>query len=186
VEPLVLSLDFSEVNPAGSTVRGYPQNGLNKATIRSYMKYDNDDGSFTLYCNMTTGNIDHRERWGSAKGMPFLMSHLISAGVPEDALRQGPQKVPLHKLAGKTVYFNFVRPNLLPDGTAMEGSYPKYRWMSEDAFDKASAAAGNTQAATKKAVESGDFQVETPENGAGPKPTADAGNIDWILGDSAK
>ena len=182
MDPLVIDIDFGNVSPFGQTVRGYPEDGLNEATIRSYMKYDNDDGTWALYVNLTTGNIDHRERFNSSH-LGFLMGHLVALGIPEADLKKGGQ-IPFHKLAGKKVYFDYTRPNLLPDGTAAQGSYPKYRWMAEALFNKAKGAKGEAKKAAQEVVESGDFAVEdAPPNGADNPPLkAQDTDVSWILG----
>jgi hypothetical protein len=181
-DSILLNIDFSDVEPVNQTQRGYPESGTQKATIRTYMEYETDDGSSTLYCNMTTGNIDHRERWntGNEWGKRFLMTHFINAGVPLDVLKSG-KKLPLDKLKGREVYFNYTRPNVLPDGTAAQGSYPKYKWISKDEYDATLAAPTQAAAAVEESVSKGEFVVETKtEDAPAVTPTADAGDLGWL------
>tara|TARA_R110000824_G_scaffold253717_4_gene442747 strand:- start:38 stop:625 length:588 start_codon:yes stop_codon:yes gene_type:complete len=182
--PNLLNFDFSKVDPIVPTQRGFPDAGPNEGRIRGYTKYENDDGPPTWCVNLTTGNIDHRERFNLNYefAQRLFMTHLLKAGIPMEALRSGKQ-LPVDKLKGRTVYFNYTPPKLKPDGSAVERSYAKYAWMTKEEHDAVVAAPQQTAAAAQAAVSSGDFAVESKPSSVAPKPepTADRSDLGWLL-----
>ena len=65
--------------------------------------------------------------------MPFVKAFLLSAGIGEDKL-SGKSKVPFHKTVGRTVYFNYVPPEMDSTGKAVQGSYPKYTFYTKERY----------------------------------------------------
>tara|TARA_R110000751_G_scaffold22447_4_gene63323 strand:- start:40 stop:633 length:594 start_codon:yes stop_codon:yes gene_type:complete len=187
-DPILLDIDFTNVEPIVQTERGFPDAGPNKARIRGYIEFENDGVPNTLQCNMTTGVIDHRERFNLAYDFAkrLFMTHLVKAGIPLDVLRSG-KKLPLDKLKGRTVYFNYTPPKLNSDGSAVEKSYPKYAWLSESEYNAMVAAPAQAAQAAEEAVSSGDFAVENEVKAPAPTPTpsptpaADESDLGWLL-----
>jgi hypothetical protein len=180
----LLNFDFSNVDPIVPTQRGFPDAGPNEGRVRGYTEYENDEGPSTWCVNLTTGNIDHRERFNLNYDFAqrLFMTHLLKAGIPMDVLRSG-KKLPLDKLKGRTVYFNYTPPKLKADGSAMERSYAKYAWLTKEEYDAAVAAPQQTAAAAQAAVASGDFAVESKPASAAPKveAAADSSDLGWLL-----
>jgi hypothetical protein len=106
-----------------------------------------------------------------------LKAFLVSAGLPESKL-EGKSKIPFHKMSGRTIYFNYVPPEMDSQGKAIQGSYPKYTFYTKGRYTQ-------MQEITKLAPQ--DVQVET-SNGAGT-PVAQAAaaksddEYDFILDD---
>ena len=180
----LLNFDFSNVDPIVPTQRGFPDAGPNEGRVRGYTEYENDEGPSTWCVNLTTGNIDHRERFNLNYDFAqrLFMTHLLKAGIPMDVLRSG-KKLPLDKLKGRTVHFNYTPPKLKADGSAMERSYAKYAWLTKEEYDAAVAAPQQTAAAAQAAVASGDFAVESKPASAAPKveAAADSSDLGWLL-----
>ena len=160
MEKLNIELDFTGVSAATGGI-GYLKAGLHTAQIVEFSYFD-DSGR--LYVYMMTDGVRHKDSFNtsSAASMPFVKAFLLSAGVPESKLA-GKSKIPFEKLAGKTVYFNYVPPEMDSTGKAVMGSYPKYTFYGKGRYTQMQAVANLTPQ---------DVEVET-SNGAG-KPVSQA------------
>ena len=175
MENLTLELDFTGIITASGGL-GYLKAGLHTAVVADITKYDDSN---RLYVYMVTSGIRHRDSFNldSAGALPFLKAFLVSAGLPESKL-EGKSKIPFHKMSGRTVYFNYVPPEMDSQGKAVQGSYPKYTFYTKERYTQ-------MQEITKLAPQ--DVQVET-SNGAGA-PVAQAAaaksddEYDFILDD---
>ena len=113
---------------------------------------------------MMTDGVRHKDSFNTSSiaSMPFVKAFLLSAGVPDSKL-SGKGKVPFDKLVGKTVYFNYVPPEMDSTGKAVQGSYPKYTFYGKSRYIQMQEVSNLTPQ---------DVEVET-SNGAG-KPVAQA------------
>jgi len=130
-----VAIDFTDATPAGGF--GYPKMGLNTARITEWKHYPaGDRGGAVFYLYMVTDGIQHRERFGVERGLPFMLSALISAGAPEKAVvgKKVTGKI-LEKTTGKRVFFHYTPPELDPNGKARKGSYPSYSFYTKDRYD---------------------------------------------------
>ena len=131
MDNLVLELDFSGVNAASGGL-GYLKAGLHSAKIVEFAYFE-DSGR--MYAYMMTTGTRHRDSFNtsSAGALPFVKAFLLSAGIGEDKL-SGKSKVPFHKTVGRTVYFNYVPPEMDSTGKAVQGSYPKYTFYTKERY----------------------------------------------------
>jgi hypothetical protein len=152
-----MRVDFSDIGSVISRM-GFLSSGLHTAAILEYKEFE-DSGR--LYFYMQTDGVRHRESFMLAKGLIFLKLFLVSAGVPEEKLN-GPIdnfESMLDKIVGRTVYFNYQRPELDSDGKKVQGSYPKYSFYPKKQYEMMVAA--RTPAATQAAV--ADIVTEEPK-----------------------
>ena len=162
MDSLTLDLDFTGITPSSGL--GFLPAGNHTAPVVDINHYEDSN---RLYVYMDTEGVRHRESFslaananGERKGMSFLMNFLISAGVPSDAIANRPVKnFPLHNLEGKTVYFAYTPPSLDEKGAALQGSYPSYKFTTQDRFNA-------IQSISEVAVQAPfEVEVSAPTNG---------------------
>lgn len=165
MDSLTLDLDFTGINPSSGL--GYLEAGTHSGTVADIRHYADSN---RLYVYMETDGIRHRESFslapnagGERKGLVFLLNFLVSAGVPSDKIANRPVKgFPLHNLVGKNVYFQYTPPVMNDNGTAMDGSYPSYKFISADRF--------NSIQNTVNTIAKASFDVEAPAATNGQAP----------------
>tara|TARA_R110000824_G_scaffold3120_4_gene14407 strand:+ start:699 stop:1259 length:561 start_codon:yes stop_codon:yes gene_type:complete len=137
-DDLTLEIDFTGISAATGGISVLPP-GTHTASIDEYARFT-DNGSNKLYVYMVTDGLRHRQSWNltSDGSKSHLMAFLLSAGVP-DAKLNGKAKIPFSKTVGRTVYFNYVPPELDANGKAVQGSYPKYTFYTKGRYDKLAA-----------------------------------------------
>jgi hypothetical protein len=130
-ETINIKLDFTGINAASGGL-GYLSPGLHGAKVAEVVKYDDSN---RIYVYMVTDGVRHRDSFNldSAGALPFIKAFLLSAGMPENKL-EGKCEIPFHKLAGRTVYFNYNPPEMDSAGKAVQGSYPKYTFYNKDRY----------------------------------------------------
>ena len=175
MDNLNIEIDFTGVQAASGGL-GYLKSGLHTGTVLEFTHFD-DSGR--LYAYYMTNGVRNRDSFSltSPNALPFLKAMLESAGVPASKL-DGKGKIPFHKLAGKTVYFNYVAPEMDSTGKAVQGSYPKYTYYTKERY---------AQMAEVSALTPQD--VEVVESNGGGSPVAQANNtatsnddFDFLLG----
>jgi len=137
---------------------GFLTNGLHIATVIEYKEFAESN---RLYIYMQTDGIRHRESYHLERGQIYLKTFLVNAGVPEEKLGGAIddfEKI-LDKIIGRTVYFNYQRPELDSDGKKVDGSYPKYNFYPRKQYEMMVTARmpGATQAAVA------DIAIEEPK-----------------------
>ena len=165
MDKIVLELDFTGVNAATGGIGYLPTAGLYTAKIVEFAHFEDSN---RLYAYYMTDGIRHSDSFnvGSTNALPFLKAMLESAQIPASKL-DGKSKIPFHKLAGKTVYFNYVPPEMDSTGKKVQGSYPKYTYYPKARF---------VQMQEISAISPQDVEVES-SNGAGA-PVAQAANAE--------
>ena len=173
-DDLTIEIDFTGINAATGGISVLPP-GLHTASIDEFARFT-DNGSNKLYVYMVTDGLRHRQSWNlnSDGSKSHLMAFLLSAGVP-DAKIGGKSKIPFGKMTGRTVYFNYVPPELDGSGRAAQGSYPKYTFYTKARYDKLNAV---TISETVKAKDNGVGKAMTPPPAKGK---SEAGDFDFLL-----
>ena len=173
MDEINITVDFTGVRVASGGV-AVLEPGLHTGIVEDFNHYT-DNGN-VLYVYMNTNGQRHRERFNldNENAKSFLMAFLVSAGCPEDKL-DGKAKIPFHRFAGKTVYFNYTPPQIDERGSRVEGTYARYAFYPQDRYEKmAKYATASTE----------EIQIEEEPktgNGAG-QPSADAGgDFDFLL-----
>ena len=171
MDSLTLEIDFTGITAAGGGLT-HLDPGLHTANIDSFRHFT-DNGS-VLYAYMVTDSIRHRERFnlGSSAAKSFLMAFLASAGVPENKM-SGKSAVPFDKLVGRTVYFNYVPPQIDANGRRIQGTYPKYSFYTKSRYEKM-AKLSNEAAAPKNNGSAGAPVMSSDSN-------AKSGEFDFLL-----
>tara|TARA_R110002051_G_scaffold300053_2_gene367359 strand:+ start:109 stop:675 length:567 start_codon:yes stop_codon:yes gene_type:complete len=143
MENLNIKIDFSGITAATGGISILPA-GMQMAVISEFVHYT-DNGS-VLYAYMNTDGMRHRERYdlNNENALRYLKSFLMSAGVAE-AKVSSEEEIPFHKFVGRTVYFNYVPPQVGEDGKAVSGSYPKYTFYSKDRFESMAQAMSSSE-----------------------------------------
>ena len=173
-----LTIDFTGHSPVGGASLGYLTQGFHSATVIETRQYE--DNKDRLYVYMLTEGIRHRESFNlTGNGIAFLMGFLVSAGIPEKKL-EGRTKLPFDKIVNRPVYFNYTPPELDKAGRRVDGSYPRYRFYTEDQYNQMVKATNTPM--------SDDFQVEetSKTNGSSGKPVSTPAasseeNFDFLL-----
>ena len=164
MDNLTIELDFTGINAASGGL-GYLAAGLHSAKVVEFSHFD-DSGR--LYAYMVTNGVRHRDSFNvsSPGALPFLKAFLLSAGVSEDKMG-GKSKIPFHKLVGRTVYFNYVPPEMDSTGKALQGSYPKYTFYEKGRYAQMQEVSNLTPQ---------DVQVEEANGGGAPVAQAAKGS----------
>jgi len=157
MEPMFLHLNFTGTEISDSPGIAILAPGLHSATVTDF-RYFEESGR--LYTYLLTDGEMHRESFSISAGIAFLGRFLVSAGVAADKLNNKDlTRFPMHKLIGKSVYFSYTPPTLDHNGERVDGTYAKYRFYTQDRWEK-------LVAATQSSVE--DVEIETeaiPSNG---------------------
>ena len=177
-----MQVDFSNTGSVTSRM-GFLTNGLHTAKILEHKTWD-DSGR--LYVYMQTEVLSNRESFNLERGLIFLKSFLVSAGVPEDKLSGTVEldKI-LDKLIDREVFFNYQAPELDSEGKRLDGSYPRYNFYPKKQFEMmviarspAATQAAVADIAVEQAVTAAPVTTTTATNGA-----STSSDFDFLLDD---
>lgn len=170
-EELVLELDFSNVqNPAiGFGIAVLPA-GIHMGKIAEIKAFGEgaEKRLYVYYDTVVDGQkLRHRDSNGlNEKSMPFLAGLLVSASVDPKQFLGKKVKFPLHKIVGRTVYFNYTPPPLDENGNPVKGKYANYTYLTQSMYNDAAKERAAAKAAdTKPAVDDSPDLTETTSNG---------------------
>ena len=133
-ESIVLELDFTGVTPASGGLAvlnlGWYKGSIGE--VRHFADSNgNGPGRLAVYLDTADGRV--RESFDIARGQPFLLALLVSAGVVKDSPNKK-VKMDLAKLVGKPVHFHYTPPP--PSSGAGDTQYAKYRFVDSATFDR--------------------------------------------------
>jgi hypothetical protein len=159
MDTMNIELDFTDVNAAGGL--GSLPAGLHDGALVDFKHFPDTN---RLYAYIITNGIRHRESFGldNLNSLPFVKAFLLSAGVSESKL-SGKGKVPFHKLAGRTVYFQYTPADTDENGKRCDGSYARYVFYSKAQWEQMVAFTNVSD--SDVVVE--DVVTKLPANGAG-------------------
>lgn len=132
-ESIILELDFTGVTPASGGLAvlnlGWYKGAI--GDVKHFADTNNGGpGRLAIYMDTADGRV--RESFDLAKGQPFLLALLVSAGVVKESPNKK-VKIDFSKLVGKPVHFHYTPPP--PSSGAGDTQYAKYRFVDATTFD---------------------------------------------------
>jgi hypothetical protein len=132
-DSIIMELDFTGVTPASGGLAVLTL-GWHKGAIGDVKHFADTNGGgpgrLAIYMDTAEGRV--RESFDLAKGQPFLLALLVSAGVVKESPNKK-VKMDLSKLVGKPVHFHYTPPP--PSSGAGDTQYAKFRFVDTATFE---------------------------------------------------
>lgn len=132
-DPIIVQLDFTNVTPASGGL-AVLETGWYKGNIGDVKHFadtkSEGPGRIAVYMDTIGGRV--RESFDLAKGQPFILALLISAGVVKESPNKS-VKLDMGKLVGHSVFFHYTAPP--PSSGAGDTQYAKYRFVDSGTYE---------------------------------------------------
>lgn len=167
---LVLDVDFGDNTPALGSGLSFLSAGPHTSKVERFNLMKDRSERRVLYVYMVTPEGEHhRQKFWPDQGPMFLAGFLVSAGIAAASLL-GKKRIPLAKVVGRTVYFDYKPPEFDASGRPIEGTYSDYTWYTKDQWSNLFGTKVTAQAGQAVAPRGGTDFSDLDETPPEPKP----------------